>query len=310
MKRFALPSLVAALLVATAAAFAYAERLKLTPSPILGTRVDKLFAPTCACGTGSARIAFRLRRHDRVTVTIIDRHGTVVRTITRGRPEHSGLVVVRWDGRDDSGAVVPDGVYRPRVKLALNRRTILLPNPIRTDTTRPTIRLRVLRPRLFSPDGDGRSDYVVVGYRVDEPAHVALYVDGVRRVLKKGSRRDGTIQWFGRVDGLPMATGVHRLSLLARDVAGNVSLQTPPRPVVLRYISLGRTRIVTAPRQRFALLVSADASHIEWRLGGRLGSATPGTVHLRAPARPGRYTLMFLEHGHTVRAAVIVRRTT
>jgi hypothetical protein len=33
----------------------------------------------------------------------------------------------------------------------------------------------------------------------------------------------------------------------------------------------------------------------------------PGTIHLRAPRRPGRYTLTLREHGHAVRAAVIVR---
>src|SRR2546428_12272619 len=79
--RSAPAALVAALLVATAAAFAYTERLKLTPSPILRTRVDALFSPVCECGTESARIEFRLRRHDRITVTILDKSGHVVRTV-------------------------------------------------------------------------------------------------------------------------------------------------------------------------------------------------------------------------------------
>src|SRR5262249_56260738 len=72
--RFAPAALVAALLVATAAAFAYTERLKLTPTPIRGTRVaPKLFSPVCECETDTTRIAFRLRKHDPRTVTTLDR---------------------------------------------------------------------------------------------------------------------------------------------------------------------------------------------------------------------------------------------
>src|SRR5262249_18924007 len=65
--RFAPAALVAVLLVATAAAFAYTERLKLTPSPILGTLVPtKVFSPVCECPTDTAQITFRLRRRDPV----------------------------------------------------------------------------------------------------------------------------------------------------------------------------------------------------------------------------------------------------
>src|SRR5262249_33060736 len=169
--RFAPAALVAALLVATAAAFAYTERLKLTPTPIKGTRVaPKLFSPVCECETGTTRIAFRLRKHDRVTVSILDRGGEVARTLVTGRPQRAGLVVVYWDGRDDLGRVVSQGTYKPRVKLALNRRTIVLPNPIRIDTTAPSVKSVEVSPRLFSPDGDGRAAHFTVSYRVDKPA--------------------------------------------------------------------------------------------------------------------------------------------
>ena len=305
--RFAPAALVAALLVATAAAFAYTERLKLSPSPIKGTRVDKLFSPICECDSDTARIAFRLRKRDRVTVAIVNRDGNVVRTVVGDRRQRAGLVVAYWDGRDNLGRVVPDDSYRPRVKLALNRRTIVLPNPIRVDTSPPRVELGSVKPRVFSPDGDGRADRVVVSYRVDEPAQVSLYVDGVRRVVKRGSRQDGTVDWNGKAAGAPVDVGAHEVTLVARDLAGNLGERTAPRGVVLRYIALGRKRIVVASGHRFALLVSADAMRVEWHLAGRSGSVAPGTIHIRAPVRPGRYTLTLREHGHAVRAAVIVR---
>ena len=40
---------------------------------------------------------------------------------------------------------------------------------------------------------------------------------------------------------------------------------------------------------------------------GRNGTAKPGTLRLRAPARPGRYTLYVLVGSHAVRATVVVR---
>jgi len=306
--RFAPAALVAVLLVATAAAFAYTERLKLTPSPILGTLVPtKVFSPVCECPTDTAQITFRLRRRDRVTATIVDGKGNVVRTLVTDQPEARGTVRLFWDGHDDDGAVVRDGSYRPRVKLALNRRTIVLPNPIRVDTTPPRVELLGISPRLFSPDGDGRADRVVVRYRVNEPAHGILYVDGRRRIVTYRKPLTGTIAWNGKTDGTALPVGVYRLSVDARDPAGNLGVRTPPKPVVLRYIAIGRNRIVAVAGRRFSLLVSADAKRIEWHLAGRTGSAAPGTIHLRAPLRPGRYTLTLREHGHAVRATVIAR---
>jgi FlgD Ig-like domain len=305
--RFAPAALLAALLVATAAAFAYTERLKLTPSPIFRTEVDKLFSPTCECSTDNLRIRFRLRAGDRITVSIVTRRGTVVRTLVEDRRQPRGSVTVLWNGRDDLGQVVADGTYKPRVRLALNRRTITLPNRIVVDTTAPHVELRRLTPRVFSPDGDGRADRIVVGYRLSERARVALYVDGDRAVLKKGSKTEGTLDWFGKVDGRRADTGVHRLVVVARDLAGNLSSRTPTKRVVLRYIALGRKRVVVIAGARFALFVSADARLVEWHLAGRIGQAHPGTLRLRAPLQPGRYTLTLREHGHAARATVIVR---
>jgi len=309
--RFAPVALVAALLVATAAAFAYTERLKLTPSPILGTVVPtKVFSPTCECPTDTAQITFRLRRRDRVTATMVDEKGDVVRTLVTEQPESRGPVSLYWDGRDDLGQVVRDGSYRPRVKLSLNRRTIVLPNPIRVDTTAPHVQVLGISPRLFSPDGDGRADRVLVRYRVDEPARGILYVDGRQRVITYRKPQEGTIVWNGKVDGHVFPAGIYHLSVDARDPAGNLGVRTPPKPVVLRYIAIGRSRIVATAGRRFSLLVSADARLVEWHLAGRTGRVPPGTIHLRAPRRPGRYTLTLREHGHSVRAAVIVRAAT
>ena len=203
--KYAPVALVAALLVATALAFVYTEKLKLTLSPILGTKVDKVLSPVCDCETDTAAISFRLRNRDRITVDVIDKNGDTVRTLVRNDPTPRGRTTLHWDGRAQNGEVVPEGSYKPRVHLVGQHRTIVLPNPMRVDVTPPHIRLVSLAPRVFSPDGDGRKERIIARYVIDEPAQALLYVDGIQRVRKRGQQEKGRIEWFGKVDGAVVA---------------------------------------------------------------------------------------------------------
>jgi len=307
-RRLAPAALVAALLVATSAAFVVTEKLKLTRNPIVGPRVDKLFSPVCDCGTDTASITFRLRKPDLVTVDVIDSQGAVVRELARRRPQGRGAVSYVWDGRDADGHVVGEGAYRPRVHLDRARRTIVMPNPIRVDVTPPRVVSFTARPLVISPDADGRFDRATIRYRLSERAVVELYVDGTRAIRKLGTRPRGTMSWTGVAAGEPLPEGVNMLRLVARDVAGNLGPRSGSRTVRIRFLDLGRERVETTPGGRFAILVLTQARTVDWRLGGRSGTARPGTLRLRAPVAPGRYTLRVEANGHVRRAAVVVRR--
>jgi len=239
LARYAPAVLVTALLAASALAFALTESLKLTPSPILGTRVaPKVFSPTCRCVTDHVDVSFRLRKADTLDVDIVRGKDTIVRTLVGDRRYPRGPAVFTWDGRDDTGAVVPEGVYRPRVRLLGQHRTILLPNPIRVDTSSPRVTLLALAPRVFSPDGDRRRDRVIARFEVDEPSRIALFVDGVRAVRKRGTYTSGRIDWYGTVNGAALPQGAYAIQLGALDVAGNPSPRTPAQNVLIRYIVL------------------------------------------------------------------------
>jgi hypothetical protein len=213
--RLAPTLVVLALLVGTAVAFAVTERLKLERSPLAGVEVDKTFSPVCRCEQRRARIGFRLRRADRVTVEVLDEGGDVVRTLARNRQLAARRTVFFWDGRDDEGRRVSDGVYRPRVRLEGRDRNFRLPNRIRLDTVRPTIVLT---------DLDVRGSTVRARYRLDEPANAFLLVDGVQRVAGRGTRLEGKLDWHGLILGQRATPGRYRVQLLARDRAGNSDL--------------------------------------------------------------------------------------
>jgi hypothetical protein len=298
--------IVLVLLGATAAAFAVTERLKLERSPVTGTRVDRVFSPVCECARDVAVVSIVLRRRETVTLDILERGGRSIRTVVRNRRERAGRVSYTWDGRDNLDRIVPEGVYRPRVRLRRNGRTIVLPNPIRVDTTAPVITLVRVFPRVFSPDGDGRNDRVTARYRIDERARAVMLVDGRQRVQSKFRRLEGKLVWFGRVDGRTVRPGTYEIRLRAVDRAGNRSMRTRAVPVRVRFVELSKERIEVVAGKRFSVRVRTDARAYRWLFAGKRGVGTRQVLVLRAPEEPGSYTLYVTVGDHAARSAVEV----
>jgi hypothetical protein len=298
--------IVLALLGATAAAFAVTERLKLERSPITGTKVDRVFSPVCECARDVAVISFVLRRREIVTVDMLGAGGKSVRTLVRKRRESAGRVSYTWDGRDDADRIVAEARYAPRVQLERNGRTIVLPNPIRVDTTAPRIQIVRVFPRVFSPDGDGTRDRVTATYSLDERALAMMLVDGQRRVLSQFRPLEGKLVWFGRVDGRPVRPGTYEIRLRAVDRAGNRSARTRAVPVRVRYVELARERIEVVAGKRFSVRARADARSYRWIFAGEKGVGQRQVLVLRAPETPGTYTLYVSVGGRADRAEVVV----
>ncbi len=204
--------------------------------------------------------------------------------------------------------MAPEGSYRLRVRLADARRTIQLPNAIRVDTTAPALADVAARPAVFSPDGDGRADRVTVGYRVDEVARPLLYVNGRRAVKGKlREREQAAIDWYGKVDGVRLRPGRYRLTVRAEDRAGNLSAPSRPVTVRLRYLQVERETLRARAGRQFSVPLDTDARTVRWRLAGRSGVGPARGLRLRAPQRPGRFTLFVSANGRADRAVVIVR---
>ena len=78
-----------------------------------------------------------------------------------------------WDGRDDAGAILPDGIYSYSVSatdLAGNTAEFVL-GPIILDTRPPNAEV-LIEPIPFSPDGDGTDDTVTITILADDSGSI------------------------------------------------------------------------------------------------------------------------------------------
>ncbi len=221
--RLAPTLLVLTLLAASAAAFAVAERLKLEASPILGPKVERAFSPGCRCPYPTAELRFRLARRDRLTVTVLDARGRKIRTLADALPRPRGRVVLRWDGKTDSGTVVRDGRYRYVVKLLRKARTVKLPFPVTADRTPPVVKIVSALPRTLLAGSRGHAGRVKIRYRLSERARPVILFRGRRAVRARRRRPRGQLDWYARSAGKALGPGVYRLTIEARDTAGNLS---------------------------------------------------------------------------------------
>jgi FlgD Ig-like domain len=295
------------LLVATAAAFAITEHLKLIKSPVYGTLVSKVLSPVCHCADRKATIRIRLRHRDDVTVTIVNSAHETVATIASGRPvEPHQPVLFAWDGRTDTGTLAPDGVYHPWVHLAHARRTFRFTNRIVLDTQAPRIISASDRRGILYP---GSRQKLAIHYVFSEPAHAVVYLGRHRILLGRQTRPHGKVEWDGELDGKALHAGTYVLSVGAVDRAGN---ETPPAKrrsvtAVVRYIEIAPRSVEVRARARFAVRVDTQAPRYAWRFAGRHGTGHGKMLRLRAPAKRGAYRLLVTEHGHAARAVVRVR---
>jgi hypothetical protein len=305
-------ALVLALLAGSAVAFAVSEGLKLQKRPITPTEITKIFSPVCRCPTARATIAFRLLRVDTITLTIVDANGKEVAKLVDHRRLNHGNHHFTWNGRDEAGRVLRSGSYRPKVEFSGIHRTFVLPNPIHIDVVPPRPTVASVQPRVFSPDGDGRADQVVVRYRVTEHAHAILLANRRQVVKTFLAPLNGQLSWNGSWHGRKLPPRAYALSLVAVDLAGNRSPPVPAGSVRLRYLALPVGGVTAAAGSTVRVPVDTDARVVRWTI--RRGSSVVGqgrggrTIAVKVPKRAGEYVLVLDASGHRLRTTLLVQK--
>lgn len=149
-RRVSPAALVFALLVlATVAAFGWAQRVKRDPLvldrvtyvavPLLHPKEPvRAFTPNGDCRYDRIRIRFRVTKSDDATVQVVKPGGRVVRTLARDEfLKRYHYFTFYWDGRQRGGGIAPQGRYKLRVKLLGQERNLVPPGVIRLHRVPP-----------------------------------------------------------------------------------------------------------------------------------------------------------------------------
>jgi hypothetical protein len=132
----------ALLVLATVAAFAYAQRVKRDPLVLdrvsfvgaphaKGTKRVHSFTPNDDCRHDRIRIRFRVTQSYEATVQIVKPGGRVVVTLARDEfLKRYRFHTFYWDGRRRGGGTARPGRYKLRVRLG-SERTLVTPGVIR-----------------------------------------------------------------------------------------------------------------------------------------------------------------------------------
>jgi hypothetical protein len=145
----------ALLVIATAAAFAWSQRLKRDPlvidrvtfvAPRQGTPAHHrdsdrkwVFTPNGDCRYDAIRIRFRTTQSDRGTVQIVKPGGKLVLTLARDvYLKRYTFHTYWWNGYERNDGVAPPGRYKLRVKLPGLDRVLVSPGAIRLHRARPS----------------------------------------------------------------------------------------------------------------------------------------------------------------------------
>ena len=195
------------------------------------------------------------------TYTIKDETGATVRTIANKKPFEQlnpdrsfwqmltrvkqGVAVppsVQWDGRLDSGGIASDGLYYLSVTASDDSGNTATagPYPVIVDTTFPEHTVTPpseKQPIIFSPDGDGERDTLLLK-QTDSPdaqLHAVILDSGgtVVRTFETEEASRGDFAWDGKDDsGAVVPNGVYTYHVEATDKAGNSVSHDIPNIIV------------------------------------------------------------------------------
>jgi len=336
----------AALVVATFGAFFVAQRLKNEPTVIQNFYRTPVFSPNADGRFDRAKLTFLLKQADDVDVDVVTTSGDVVRSLAGDRTlKPYRALALRWDGTDDAGRPVPDGVYRARLTLRREGRSVVVPKGVRKDTKPP-------RPRVSRVGPERENAPEILPTRSGGPARIRFEAAGRRPRAKVTIwRTDGEVpdrvtssgttplpddatswDWDGTVEGRRVRPGTYLAVVESRDEAGNIGFSVPLRDgvprldfgrrlprragITVRYLGLQPPSNPIVAREKADVLIDARGERWRYTLR-RVGEAkvirrsrvsgTGPRLPLRAPNATGVYLLEVRTRTRKARVPIVVQ---
>ena len=147
-------------------------------------------------------------------------------------------VFFTWDGRNDAGDRVPEGLYRFVLEVTddFGNTGRSEPRHVMVDDTPPSVAVET-EYLIFSPDGDGSRDKLpILQSGSSEVRWSGQFLDRTGTVVRTFLWTDGPpadFLWDGRDDDeRVLPDGTYRYRMSARDLAGNAAVVTVDRIVI------------------------------------------------------------------------------
>lgn len=189
------------------------------------------FSPNGDTVSELVNIHFKVLENVNLNVAVINDSGTTVRTIQQDYTNIGAEEVIAWDGRDDSGLRVADGVYTLKVQ---NYELF-----VNLDTTFPVI--ADLTPKWFNFEENKRTESIHVSLK--DEIDVSLTDDGSVPEARIEYRENNSAQWQDIEADIYEKSGIlyyqqsHKITdwikgeyrIWVQDIAGNTSVEVIPR---------------------------------------------------------------------------------
>ncbi len=208
------------------------------------------FSPNGDGVRDTATLHAGLSGNDDWTVAVSDAGGTLVDSFS-GTGRTAAAV---WNGRDDQGRPLPDGVYTAVFSATSAHGTARTASlHVRLDTVPPTVSALQLSSGVISPNGDHLADSARLGFTLSETSSVVLVVRNAHGTVVRSlapvicHAGAAALSWDGKVSGpaglAAAPDGAYSLTLQATDAAGNATTVT--RDLVVND-TLGHPRLAPA----------------------------------------------------------------
>ncbi len=189
-----------------------------------------------------------------VRITVFDEAGQIVGHARDWRVVPPGAHRAAWNGTTIAGAEVSDGLYTLRIRARAGKQSDTREIRVKLDRTLGSVGVK---PKRFSPNGDGRKDVVETSFVLARGADVELRAKPsgspaetvFSRHLAAGAH---TLVWDGSLNGSTASDGVYKLVLAATSGLGT---RKTPTPVSLD-TKLPRVTNLAARRVRRGTLVT------------------------------------------------------
>ncbi|GAC1441018.1 MAG: hypothetical protein NVSMB51_20990 [Solirubrobacteraceae bacterium] len=320
------------LVVASFAAFFVTQRLKHAPTVVQRVQAEPFFSPRSTTHHREEKVSFKIKRADQITVTVVAPNGDEIATLARDRrlAAYTQFRLV-WDGYTSAHRPAPDGVYRLRVRLREQGRSVLLGRQFTLHATPPRPLITSVSPAILpSPTGTPATVRFTAAGRAPQLTVYRTDVSPPRPVTTLAvAAGASTAVWDGTAHGRKVGPGTYLVAIRAIDAEGNVGSTPavlPPRPrsgevipghagITVRYLGIQPPSESTPAGGPLLVGVDARRGPYAWsltRVGARRprahGAAAQPLLRLRAPGGvSGVYVLAVQSRAHVTQVPVAVQ---